>query len=178
MLTYIDHFSGILQLLKNFKQIKNIQILIPILFNLIFDKFMILFKLDSCMLELMKRVFSVTFMIAILVTMAVVTTVAHMPDAEAFQKAKGVYQSKHGLATKGIVCGDRLCSEIGQVTSSDVPAMKTKSPQHTPMSIGAIPIDSVTGATIKDTMIDKQSEAVIISIDLVFIEFIDSLVLI
>ena len=117
------------------------------------------------MLELMKRVFSVTFMIAILVTMAVVTTVAHMPDAEAFQKGQGVYNSKHGSATKGIVCGDRLCSEIGQVKSSDVSAMKTKSPQHTPMSIGAISVDSVTGATIKDTMIDKQSEAVIVSID-------------
>ena len=76
------------------------------------DENMIQFKLHLTKLDPMKRVFSVTFMIAILATMAVVSGMEMMPEAEAFKKGQGVYNSKYGSATKGIVCGDRLCSEI------------------------------------------------------------------
>ena len=113
----------------------------------------------------MKRTFSVTFMIAILATMTIVTALETMPEAEAFKKGQGVYTPKHGSATKGIVCGDRLCSEVGQTqTSSDVPVKKTKS-SSVQMQVGAISVDSVTGATIKDTMIDSQSGIAVLSID-------------
>ena len=46
---------------------------------------MILFKLDWVKSKFMKRTFSVTFMIAILATMAVVTGLDVMPEAEALK---------------------------------------------------------------------------------------------
>lgn len=113
----------------------------------------------------MKRIFSVTFMIAILATMAVVTAIDIMPEAEALQKSKGVYNQKYGSANKGIVCGDTLCSEVGQtVSSSNVSNMKTKS-SAMQIQVGDISVDSVTGAMIKDTMIDEQSGSATLSID-------------
>lgn len=112
----------------------------------------------------MKRIFSVTVMIVILATMAVVSAIYTMPEAEAFKKGKGVYNQKYGSATKRIVCGDRLCSEMEPVGSSDVSVTKIKSPIM-PMQVGAISIDSVIGATIKNTEIDRQSGTVIVSID-------------
>lgn len=124
---------------------------------------MILFKLDCSRLESMKRVFSVTFMIAILATMAVVTAIdTAIPDAEAFKKGKGVYNQKYGSATKGIVCGDRLCSEVGQAV------VGSPSSSYASMSSGgggAISIDSVIGATIKDTEVDGQSGTAVVLID-------------
>ena len=60
----------------------------------------------------MQQTFTVTFMIAILATMTIVSAVDVLPEAEARQKASGTYTLKFGSATKGIVCGDRLCSEI------------------------------------------------------------------
>ena len=59
----------------------------------------------------MKKVFSAIFMIGLLATMTVVGAVNIVPEAEAFQKGKGVSNSKYGSATKAIVCGDMLCSE-------------------------------------------------------------------
>ena len=112
----------------------------------------------------MKRIFSVTFMIAILATMAVVTALDTMPEAEEIKKSKGVYNQKYGSDTKGIVCGDRLCSEVEQVGSSDVSVMKTKS-SSTQIQVGEISIDSIVGSTIKDTKIDRQSGTVIVLID-------------
>lgn len=113
----------------------------------------------------MKRTFSVTFMIAILATMAVVTATDAMPEAEALQKSKGVQNQKYGSVNKGIVCGDMLCSEAGQtVASSDVSVMKTKSPSMQ-IQVGEISVDSVIGAMIKNTTVNKQSGSVTLTID-------------
>lgn len=130
------------------------------------DENMIQFKLYSVILGSMKSVFSVTFMIAILSTMAVVAAVDVMPEAEA-KKSQGVYNSKFGSATKGIVCGDRLCSEIENPKSSEkksyMPNKSTSSPMKT--SVGSSLVDSISGATMIDTNVDKHSGTMVISID-------------
>ena len=100
-------------------------------------------------------------MIAILATMTIVTAIDVLPEADALKKSKGVYNQKYGSATKGIVCGDQLCSDVGK-TSSDV--TKTKS-AHTPMSTETVSIDSIQGAVVKNTGIDRQSGIVTVSIN-------------
>ena len=114
----------------------------------------------------MKSVFSVTFMIAILATMAVVAAVDVVPEAEA-KKGKGVYNSKYGSATKGIVCGDRLCSEIDNMKStSDKPYMPSKSTSSSmKTSVGSSLVDSISGATMVGTDVDRQSGIMVISIN-------------
>ena len=58
----------------------------------------------------MNRLFIVLLTITILLT-TIVTSTDIISDAEAL-KGEGVSSSKYGSATKGQVCGDRLCSEI------------------------------------------------------------------
>lgn len=114
----------------------------------------------------MKSVFSVTFMIAILATMAVVSGVEIMPEAEAFKKGQGVYNSKYGSATKGIVCGDRLCSEISNMkSSSDRSYPQKNSSSDVVTYTGSDLIESISGATMIDTSVDKQSGTMVISIN-------------
>ena len=52
------------------------------------------------------------FVLIILFTTGLVAVMDFAPDAFAL-KAKGVTNSQYGTATKTIVCGDRLCSEVG-----------------------------------------------------------------
>ena len=125
---------------------------------------MIHFKSHEFKLEMMKRVLSVIFIIAILTTMTTVTAIDMMPDAEAFKKGSGVYNPKYGSATAGIVCGDMLCSEMGHTKSSDMSITKTKS-TITQTSSGSIIVDSIMGATIKGTEMDRQSGTVTVSIN-------------
>ena len=114
----------------------------------------------------MKSVFSVTFMIAILATMAVVSGMSMMPDAEAFKKGQGVYNSKYGSATKGIVCGDRLCSEIANTkSSSDMSHPQKNSSSSVITYSGSDLIESISGATMIDTAVDRQSGTLVISIN-------------
>ncbi len=121
----------------------------------------------------MRRIFSVTFMAAILATMIIVTSVDMISDAEAL-KSKGTSTGKYGSATKGVVCGDRLCSEINQTeTSNDneiskSAATSTKSPPMTTASSaqsGDVSVDSIIGATVQNTEMDKQSGIATLSID-------------
>ena len=112
----------------------------------------------------MKRIFSVTVMIAILATMATVAAVDTIPDVEAL-KGKGVDSSKYGSATKRIVCGDMLCSEMKQTGSSDESTTKIKPLHSSSMPSGEISVDSIIGATMKGTEIDKQSGTIVVSID-------------
>ena len=59
----------------------------------------------------MNKQFIILFSIVILLTFTVVTSIDVLPTADA-TKAKGTSTQKYGTATKSIVCGDRLCSEI------------------------------------------------------------------
>ena len=54
-------------------------------------------------------VLSVLFATAILLTATIATSEIQYADA---LKGQGVGSSKYGSATKGMICGDRLCSEI------------------------------------------------------------------
>ena len=125
---------------------------------------MIVFKLDPLYLGSMKHVFYVTFMIAIIATMAVVTALDTIHEAEAFKKSQGVYNPKYGSDTKGIVCGDRLCSDVKSVGSSNTSIVK---PNSSSVSIptGEISVDSVMGAMIKNTEMNKQLGTIVVSIE-------------
>ena len=112
----------------------------------------------------MKRIFSVTVMVVILATMTTVVTTNTIPDADAL-KGKGVDNGKYGSATKGIVCGDMLCSEIEQTETSHDSTTKIKSLPSAPTSQEGILVDSVIGATMKDVKIDRQSGIVTVSVD-------------
>ena len=117
----------------------------------------------------------VAFMISILATMAVVTGVDMIPEAEALKKGKGVDLPKYGSGTKGIVCGDQLCSEVGHKKSSTtLDTMKKHTSKSdtmmypsASMSKGGISVDSIRGATVIDTSVDSQSGIVVVSLDAV-----------
>ena len=126
---------------------------------------MIQFKLNNHKTEHMKYTFSVIFMIAILATMTIVAAIDIMPEAEAFKKSKGVYNPKYGSQTKGIVCGDKLCSEITEAASSGMSITKLKTSPTMQMSSGIVSVDSVVGATVKDTQLNRQSGTITVSID-------------
>ena len=53
------------------------------------------------------------FVVSVLLTGTIAGPMALIPSAEAL-KGKGVSSTQYGSATKNIVCGDRLCSEVGQ----------------------------------------------------------------
>ncbi len=119
----------------------------------------------------MRHIFSVTLMAAILATMTIVTSVDMISDAEAL-KSQGTSTGKYGSATKGIVCGDRLCSEVKQTEMSDDKdtesiATNTESlPMTTPSTqTGDVSVDSIVGATVQNTEMDKQSGIATLSID-------------
>ena len=59
----------------------------------------------------MNKQFAILFSIVLLLTVTIVTSIDVLPTADA-TKAKGTSTQKYGTATKSIVCGDRLCSEI------------------------------------------------------------------
>ncbi|NNL59419.1 MAG: hypothetical protein HKP31_08180, partial [Nitrosopumilus sp.] len=66
----------------------------------------------------MKKQLTVAFSIAILLTFAVVGSIDVLQTADA-TKASGTPTQKYGSATKSIVCGDKLCSEVEQSESKD-----------------------------------------------------------
>ena len=123
----------------------------------------------------MKRVFSVVFMIAILSTMAVVAAIDALPDAEARKKSQGTLNPKYGSDTKRIVCGDMLCSEIAHGKSAQS-HMKDKSDSahgakdmSTPVrtQVGPVSIDSIYGASIQNTDVNRHSGTVTVSLNAV-----------
>ena len=113
----------------------------------------------------MKQVLSTTFMIAVLATMAVVSAVNVVPDAEAFQKGKGVSNSKYGSATNSIVCGDMLCSEKYASEVSSMKVAESSTPQTPQTSSKPNLISSTLGATVLHSTIDSQSDQITISIN-------------
>ena len=122
----------------------------------------------------MKRtLFSVTVMVAMIATISTVTAMEMISEVDAL-KGKGVYNGQYGSATKGIVCGDMLCSEVEKEQTakpSGESQTKTESSVSVSSSAAMIPtgneisVDSIMGATIKNTEVDKQSGIVVVSID-------------
>ncbi len=115
------------------------------------------------------KVFSVGFMIAILATAAVLTSIELSPEADAL-KSKGTKTSKYGSSTKNIVCGDRLCSEIGQTTSASDIQKAAPGPTVVRCSSSDVSIDNncakvnISGATVTgQTESDYNSDIISIS---------------
>lgn len=63
---------------------------------------------------------SLVFMLAIVATMSVVSSVSMTPDAEAFKRIP----IKSIDATNGIVCGDRLCSQSASDETTNSSALE------------------------------------------------------
>lgn len=61
--------------------------------------------------------FATMFLATTLIAVMMVGLQIESVDAK---KAQGTYQQKHGLATKHLICGDRLCSEVGMDTTPNV----------------------------------------------------------
>jgi len=61
----------------------------------------------------MNKQLAVVFSIAILLTVTVVASIDLTQTADA-AKAKGTTTQKYGSATKSLVCGDKLCSEVSE----------------------------------------------------------------
>ena len=109
----------------------------------------------------MNNVF-IVFTIALVATMGVVSVIDVLPEAEA-KRSKGNPNTKYGIGTSGIVCGDRLCSE------ADAPKTVVKTPekQYPKMTNtcanNAIKTDSgcssvsITGAKITKSHSDASS---------------------
>lgn len=65
----------------------------------------------------MKKQLAVVFSIAILLSVSVIASIDLNQTADA-AKAKGTTTQKYGSATKSLVCGDKLCSEVEQSESN------------------------------------------------------------
>ncbi len=64
------------------------------------------------------------FLSVILLTAGLAAVMDFAPDAFAL-KAKGITNTQYGSATKTIVCGDRLCSEVGGYKQPAQPVITT-----------------------------------------------------
>lgn len=132
---------------------------------------MIRFKFQLDLRKKMQKRFATTMFTIALV--AVMMIGMQIEPVDAFKKAQGTHQQKYGSATKHIVCGDRLCSEIGQDETPNVSA-NTK---HVEKSTHDDSIrdhgykkhsgssDSITGAVLKSNNFDRTSGILTVLID-------------
>ena len=118
-------------------------------------------------------------------TLIAVTMVGLQIESVDAKKAQGTYQQKHGLATKHLVCGDRLCSEVGMDATPNVSqtgkhmekldyryAMMADAPKkhgdsmkdHGDKKHGSTS-DSITGAVLQSNSFDRASGTVTVVID-------------
>ncbi len=91
-----------------------------------------------------KTIFSILFLLTILMSSGIVASVDLIQDAEAI-KSKGNSTPKYGPQTKNLVCGDRLCSEIEETpapkTEPTPPAPKTEPTPPAPKTEPTMKVD-------------------------------------
>ena len=111
----------------------------------------------------MQKRFATIFLATALIAVMVVGMQIESVDAK---KSQGTYNQKYGAATKQLVCGDRLCSEIGQVESPNISAKTTHdsmrdhaNKKHSSSS------NSITGAVLKSNIFDRTANTVTVTID-------------
>lgn len=116
----------------------------------------------------MQKRFAITFLaIALVATMMIGM---QMESAEA-KKAQGTYNQKYGKANSGVVCGDRLCSEIesGPNVSATGKHMAKSTHDDTMRDHGnkkhGGSSESITGAVLKSNIFDRASSTVTVLID-------------
>lgn len=96
----------------------------------------------------------------------------HIEPVDA-KKAQGKFVQKYGSATKSIVCGDKLCSEVGQDSSPNVSeaakSMEKSTHDDSMKSYGDMKrsssSDSITGAVLKSNNFDRMSGTITVVID-------------
>ena len=72
-----------------------------------------------------RKILTVLFLTTILMTSAIAVSIELLPHADA-TKSAGKFTQQYGMATKGKVCGDKLCSATGgKTTTPGVPKQVT-----------------------------------------------------
>ena len=118
----------------------------------------------------MQKTFATTLLAISLIAVMMIGMQIEPVDAK---KAQGTHQQKYGSATKHIVCGDRLCSEIGKDqapnVSADTKHMKKSTHGDSMKSYGDMKrsssSDSITGAVLKSNNFDRTSGTITVVID-------------
>ncbi len=119
-----------------------------------------------------KKKFATTFLVIALVAVMVIGLQIESIDAK---KAQGTYNKQFGSATKHIVCGDRLCSEVDvpkqSTTVTTEPTITTNSQTTVNMcSSNSIQMESnclrfnINGAVVKSSTFDESSGSTTIQI--------------
>ncbi len=122
-----------------------------------------------------KKKFATTFLVIALVAVMVIGLQIESIDAK---KAQGTYNKQFGSATKHIVCGDRLCSEVDVpkqsatvTTVTTEPTITTNSQTTVNMcSSNSIQMESnclrfnINGAVVKSSTFDESSGSTTIQI--------------
>ena len=118
----------------------------------------------------MQKRFAITFLAITLIAVMMIGMQIETADAK---KSQGTPTLKFGNATKDIVCGDRLCSEIGQdetpKASADSKYIEKSTHDDSMKSYGdmkrAEASDSITGAVLKSNNFDRTSNITTVLID-------------
>jgi len=119
-----------------------------------------------------KKKFATTFLVITLIAVMMIGLQIESIDAK---KSQGTFNTKYGSATKNIVCGDRLCSEVDMPKQSTT---VTTEPTVTPnsqttvnmCSRNSIQIESnclnfnINGAVVKSSTFDESSGSTTIQI--------------
>ncbi|MFB5635706.1 MAG: hypothetical protein ACE5RB_03675 [Nitrosopumilus sp.] len=118
----------------------------------------------------MQKRFATIFLATALIAVMAIGMQIESADAK---KAQGTYNQKYGKANAGIVCGDRLCSEVGQdenpnisttgkhmkKSTQDDSVIDHKNKKHGDST------DSITGAILKSNNFDRTSGIITVVID-------------
>lgn len=118
----------------------------------------------------MQKRFATIFLATALIAVMMVGIPMESADAK---KSKGNHQQKYGSDTKHIVCGDRLCSEIGKDVSTNVSTntyyMKESthgdSMRNHEYKKQSSSSDSITGAVLKSNIFDGTTGTITVLID-------------
>ena len=114
-----------------------------------------------------KRISTIFLMVAIVSVMTMGVGI----DSVDAKKSSGTYNQKYGSATKAIVCGDRLCSEISTEEEEKKPQKGTQTKSKTTSSgCGSNSIQTgagctaveISGATIQNSKYVKDSGKIVI----------------
>ena len=120
----------------------------------------------------MQKKFAITFLAITLIAVMMIGMQIESVDA---QKSQGTYNLKYGSATKNIVCGDRLCSEVDMpkqsttvtteptITTNSQTTVNTCSSNSIQMESNCLKFN-INGAVVKSSTFDESSGSTTIQI--------------
>jgi len=129
------------------------------------------FKLKRDLRKKMQKRFATTFLAIALIAVMVIGMQIESVDAK---KSKGTFNTQFGSATKNIVCGDRLCSEVDMPKQSTTvitePSTTNSQTTVNMCSSNSIQMESnclkfnINGAVVKSSTFDESSGSTTIQI--------------